>query len=218
MKKPLEFLRREAGLFVFDLDSTLIDGEGVDEFARELGVYDEVAKITERAMRGEIDFAESLRLRVEKLKGLTLSDIDRVYDRIPLMPGALELFGELKLRGHSIGIISGGFDLLAERYARDLGGVEALVVNELEMENGSATGKVVPPIVDSTEKAKALAHIAKELGIPLSHTVATGDGANDIPMLKLAGFGIAFRGKPKLREVAKASIDEKNLAKILDLL
>lgn len=218
MTKPLKFLRREKGLFVFDLDSTLIDGEGVDEFARELGVFDEVSEITARAMRGEIDFAESLRLRVEKLKGLTLSDIDRVYDRIPLMAGALELFGELKLMGHSIGILSGGFDLLAERYARDLGGVDALVTNELEMLNGTSTGKVIPPIVDAAGKAKALERIAIELEIPLSHTVATGDGANDVLMLERAGFGIAFLGKPKLKAVAKASIDEKNLAKILELL
>jgi phosphoserine phosphatase len=216
--KPLKFLRREKGLFVFDMDSTLIDGEGVDEFARERGVYDEVAEITERAMRGEIDFGESLRLRIEKLKGLTLADVDRVYDRIPLMVGALELVGELKLMGHLVGIISGGFDLLAERYGRDIGGADALVMNQLEMVDGIATGKVIPPIVDAAEKAKALTLVATELGIPLTHTVAIGDGANDIAMLERAGFGIAFRGKPKLRAVAKACIDEKDLRKVLDLM
>ncbi len=216
--KPLNFLRRERGLFVFDMDSTLIDGEGVDEFARERGIYDEVAKITEAAMRGEMDFDESLRRRIAKLKGLTLADVDRVYDRIPLMVGALDLIGELKLMGHAIGIISGGFDLLAERYARDIGGADALVMNQLEMVDGVATGHVVPPIVNAEEKAKALVLVAAELEIPLSHTVAIGDGANDVPMLSRAGFGIAFRGKPKLREVAKACIDEKNLKKVLELL
>lgn len=216
--KPLNFLRRERGLFVFDMDSTLIDGEGVDEFARERGIYDEVAKITEAAMRGEMDFDESLRRRIAKLKGLTLADVDRVYDRIPLMIGALDLIGELKLMGHAIGIISGGFDLLAERYARDIGGADALVMNQLEMIDGVATGHVVPPIVNAEEKAKALVLVAAELEIPLSHTVAIGDGANDVQMLSRAGFGIAFRGKPKLREVAKACIDEKNLKKVLELL
>jgi phosphoserine phosphatase len=217
-KKPLAFLRRETGLFVFDMDSTLIDGEGVDEFARERGCYDEIAAITEAAMRGEIDFDESLRRRIAKLKGLTLADIDRVYDRVPLMTGAAELIGELKLMGHKIGIISGGFDLLAERYARDVGGADALVMNQLEMVDGVCTGHVVLPIVNATEKANALVLVANELGIPLTHTVAIGDGANDIPMLGRAGFGIAFRGKPKLREVAKACIDEKDLRRVLDLM
>lgn len=216
--KPLAFLRRETGLFVFDMDSTLIDGEGVDEFARERGVYDEVAAITEAAMRGEMDFDESLRRRIAKLKGLTLADIDRVYDRVPLMVGAFDLIGELKLMGHKIGIISGGFDLLAERYARDVGGADALVMNQLEMVDGVCTGHIVMPIVNADEKAKALVLVASELGIPLSHTVAIGDGANDIPMLRRAGFGIAFRGKPKLREVANACIDEKNLKRVLDLM
>jgi phosphoserine phosphatase len=216
--KPLNFLRREKGLFVFDMDSTLIDGEGIDEFARELGVYDAVAAITVRAMRGDLDFDESLRLRVGMLKGLTLADIDRVYDRIPLTPGALELIGELKLMGHCIGIISGGFDLLAERYARDIGGADALVMNQLDLHEGICTGTVIPPIVNAAEKAKALVLVAGELGIPLTHTVAIGDGANDIPMLQQAAFGIAFRGKPKLREVAKACIDEKNLARVLDFM
>ncbi len=217
-KNPLNFLRRETGLFIFDMDSTLIDGEGVDEFARERGIYDEIAAITESAMRGEIDFDESLRRRIGKLKGLTLADIDRVYDRVPLMVGALELIGELKLMGHLVGIISGGFDLLAERYARDVGGVEALVVNQLDMVDGVCTGNIILPIVNAEEKAKALVLVANELGIPLSHTVAIGDGANDIPMLKQAGFGIAFRGKPKLREVAKACIEEKDLKRVLDFL
>jgi phosphoserine phosphatase len=216
--KPLNFLRRERGLFVFDMDSTLIDGEGVDEFARERGVYDEVAAITERAMKGEIDFDESLKQRMAILKGLTLADIDRVYDRVQLMTGALELIGELKLMGHAIGIITGGFDLLAERYARDIGDADALVMNQLEMVDGVCTGRVVPPVVNAEEKAKALALVAGELGIPLTHTVAVGDGANDVPMLERAGFGIAFRGKPKLRAVAKACIDEKDLRRVLDFL
>lgn len=216
--RPLAYLRKERGLFVFDMDSTLIDGEGVDEFARERGVYDEVAAITEAAMRGEMDFDESLRRRIAKLKGLTLADIDRVYDRVPLMIGALELISELKLRGHLVGIISGGFDLLAERYARDIGGADALVMNQLEMVDGVCTGHVVQPIVNAEEKARALVLVANELEIPLSHTVAVGDGANDIPMLQRAGFGIAFRGKPKLREVAKVCIDEKDLRRVLDFM
>lgn len=215
-KRPLAFLRREPGLFVFDMDSTLIDGEGVDEFARECGCYAEVAAITEAAMRGEMDFDESLRRRIAKLKGLTLADIDRVYDRVPLMPGAADLVGDLKRMGHRIVIASGGFDLLAERYARDLGGADSLVVNQLEMIDGICTGGILPPIVDAEAKANALVAAAEEFGIPLTHTVAVGDGANDIAMLGRAGFGIAFRGKPRLRAVAKACLDEKDLRRILD--
>lgn len=217
MTKPLAFLKKQPGLFAFDMDSTLVDGEGVDEFARELECYDEVAGITEAAMRGEIDFAESLTLRIALLKGLTVADIDRVYDRMPLMPGAVELVTELRKMGHKLAILSGGFDLLAERYARDLGGIDFILVNQLELVDGSATGKVLPPIVDAAGKARGLEQAAQQFKIPLSHTVATGDGANDIPMLQKAGFGIAFCGKPKLKTVAKASVDEKNLARILDL-
>ncbi len=216
--RPLAHLRNASALFVFDMDSTLVDGEGVDEFARELGIYEEIAAITARAMRGEIEFAESLTLRVAKLKGMTLSEVDRVYDRIPLMPGALDLVRELRLRGYSIAMVSGGFDLLAERYARDLGGLDALIVNQLEFADGVCTGKVIPPIVDAEEKAKGLELIAIELGIPLERTVAIGDGANDLQMLQKSGYGIAFCAKPKLRAVAKTCIDEKNLMRILDLL
>ncbi len=218
--RPLEFFRRskEIGLFVFDMDSTLVDGEGIDEFARERGSYAEVAAITERAMRGEIDFAESLRLRVEMLRGMTFAEVDRVYDRMPLMPGAQDLIRELRLRGHLIAMVSGGFDLLAERYARDLGGLDAIVVNQLEFVEGICTGMVTPPVVTAQGKAEALEMIAGEFDIPLARTVAVGDGANDIPMLEKAGYGIGFCPKPALRAVARTSIDEKNLLRILDLM
>lgn len=216
--KPLSYLRKERGLFVFDMDSTLVDGEGVDELARARGVFSEVAELTAKAMRGEIDFAESLAQRVALLKGATLSDIDEAYARMPLMPGAIDLIRELKKMNHRVAIISGGFDLLAERYERDLGGVDALIVNELEFIDGICTGRVIPPVITAKGKADGLVTTAGELGIPLSHTVAIGDGANDVEMLKVAGFGIAFCGKPKLKSVAKVSIDEKNLLKILELI
>lgn len=216
--KPLSFLRNRQGLFVFDMDSTLVDGEGVDELARARGVFSEVAELTAKAMRGEIDFAESLDRRVALLKGATLSDIDEAYARMPLMTGAIDLIRELKKMNHRVAIISGGFSLLAERYERDLGGLDALIVNELEFIDGICTGRVIPPVITAKEKADGLVTIAGELDIPLSHTVAIGDGANDIEMLKIAGFGIAFCAKPKLKSVAKASIDVKNLLKILELI
>ncbi|MBC7386319.1 MAG: phosphoserine phosphatase SerB [Cryobacterium sp.] len=214
----LSFLKDRPGLFAFDMDSTLVDGEGIDELARARGVYDEVSQVTERAMRGEIDFAESFTERLELLRGLTLLELDEVYDRMPLMPGAEDLIRELKKRGHRIAILSGGFDLLAERYARDLGGVDEIRVNGLEFVEGECTGKTIPPIIDAHGKARGLIEAAKKFRIPLSHTVAVGDGANDIEMFKTAAFGIAFCAKPKLRPYAKHCIDEKNLAKILDLL
>lgn len=217
LKHPLSFLRKEPGLFVFDMDSTLVDGEGIDELARARGVYDEVSAITESAMRGEIDFGESFRRRLSLLKGITLSDIDDAYDRMPLMPGAIDLFFELKKMGHRVGLLSSGFDLLAERYVRDLGGVDALAVNALELVEGICTGEVIAPVIDAHGKAEGLIAAAKALKIPLSHTVAVGDGANDIEMLRCSGFGIAFCAKPKLRPHAKICIDEKNLLRILDL-
>lgn len=216
--KPLAFLRKEPGLFVFDMDSTLVDGEGIDELARACGVFTEVAAITESAMRGEIDFNESFRRRLSLLRGLKLSDIDDAYDRMPLMPGAIDLFFQLKKMGHRIVILSGGFDLLAERYIRDLGGVDALSVNTLELVEGICTGEVIAPVIDARGKADGLVAAAKALRIPLSHTVAIGDGANDIEMFRKAGFGIAFCAKEKLRPYAKACIDEKNLMRVLDLI
>jgi phosphoserine phosphatase len=214
---PLRFLRSTPGLFAFDLDSTLVDGEGIDELARAIGVYDSVAAITEKAMRGEIDFTESFQARLALLKGLSLADVDTAYDRIPLMPGAIDVFNALRNDGHRIAILSGGFDLLAERYIRDLGGVDYLAINTLELEDGFCTGRAIPPIIDAEGKAKALVQAAQELGIPLSRTVAIGDGANDIPMLKTAACGIAFRGKPALRAVAQAVVEEKDLMQLLQL-
>jgi phosphoserine phosphatase len=216
--RPLSILRNEPGLFAFDMDSTLVDGEGVDELAREYGCYDEVAKITESAMRGEIDFSESLRRRIALLAGLGLDAIDAAYSRMPLMPGAIELFHELRKMGHKTAIVSGGFDFLAERYARDLGGVDFMRVNQLELDEGKLTGQVIPPIVDAQGKADGLREAARSFRIPLTHTVAVGDGANDVLLLQAAGFGIAFRAKPKLRLVAKHAIDEKDLSLVLSLL
>jgi phosphoserine phosphatase len=134
------------------------------------------------------------------------------------MPGAIDLFEALRKMGHRFAILSGGFDLLAERYARDLGGVDFVLVNQLELVDGECTGRVLPPIIDAEGKARGLEEAARKFRIPLSHTVAIGDGANDILLLRKAGFGIAFCAKPKLRAEAKHAIETKDLAKVLELL
>ncbi len=210
--------RRSKRLVVFDLDSTLIQCEVIDEFARELGVYGEVAEITERAMNGKIDFDESLRLRVSKLKGLTHAQIENVYQRIQLTPGAEDLVRTLSQLGYRTAIISGGFLTIAEKL-RDRLGIHSVYANKLEFDaHGAATGHVLPPIVNAQKKAALLEELARSEKVDLEQVIAIGDGANDLLMLERAGLGIAFNAKPMVREKAGTAINRKNLEAILHLL
>ncbi|WP_282785340.1 phosphoserine phosphatase SerB [Nocardia sp. CC201C] len=209
--------RRSKRLVVFDVDSTLIQGEVIEMLAAHAGVEDEVRQVTEAAMRGEIDFAESLRQRVATLAGLDASVIDEVADRIELTPGARTTIRTLRRLGFRCGVVSGGFRQVIEPLAHELE-LDFVQANTLEIVDGKLTGKVVGEIVDRAAKAVALRRFAAEAGVAMEQTVAVGDGANDIDMLNAAGLGIAFQAKPALREVADAALSHPYLDAILFIL
>ena len=209
--------RRNRRLFVFDMDSTLIQGEVIDELAKMVGVGDRVAEITEAAMRGELKFDESFTRRVALLKGLPAERVHSLVNSIPLAEGAERLIRTLKLLGYKTAILSGGFTFFARHLQARLG-IDYIHANELEIVDGMVTGNVVPPIVNGARKAALLAEIAKREGISLEQVVAVGDGANDIPMLNLAGMGIAYRAKPLVRQSVDQSISCLGLDGLLYLL
>jgi phosphoserine phosphatase len=209
--------RRNRRLFAFDMDSTLIQGEVIDELAKMAGVGDPVAKITESAMRGEIDFDESFTRRVALLKGVPSERVYSLLDTIPLAEGAERLIRTLKLLGYKTAILSGGFNFFARSLQQRLG-IDFVQSNELEIADSAVTGRVVPPIINGARKATLLADIAHREGISLEQVVAVGDGANDIPMLNLAGMGIAYRAKPLVRQNADQSISCLGLDGLLYLL
>lgn len=191
---------------VLDVDSTLITAEAIDLLAAHAGSRATVAAITERAMRGEIDFATSLHERVATLAGLPVTVLDDVLHEIELTPGARELVAELSRRGWPIGLVSGGFAEIVEPLAASLGIVHTRA-NRLEVAEGVLTGRVWGPVVDRTAKAAALREYARAEGVDLADTVAIGDGANDLAMLAEAGFSVAFNAKPLVREVADVALD-----------
>ncbi|MFF0494126.1 phosphoserine phosphatase SerB [Nocardia sp. NPDC004068] len=209
--------RRAKRLIVFDVDSTLIQGEVIEMLAAHAGVEDEVRAVTEAAMRGEIDFAESLRQRVATLAGLDETVIEEVADAIALTPGARTTIRTLRRLGFRCGVVSGGFRQVIEPLAHELE-LDFVQANTLEIVDGKLTGKVVGDIVDRPGKAVALRRFAAEAGVPMEQTVAVGDGANDIDMLNAAGLGIAFNAKPALREVADAALSHPYLDAILFIL
>jgi phosphoserine phosphatase len=209
--------RRHRRLIAFDMDSTLIQTEVIDELARLAGVGDEVAAITECAMRGELDFQTSFRRRVAMLKGLPASALQQVVDAVPLMDGAERLATTLRKLGYKMAILSGGFTFMGRELQRRLG-IEYLHANELDIRNDVVTGEVQTEIVDGARKAHYLTEIARAEGLSLEQVVAVGDGANDLPMLSAAGLGIAFRAKPLVRQSARQAISTLGLDGILYLL
>jgi phosphoserine phosphatase len=209
--------RRAKRLIVFDVDSTLVQGEVIEMLAARAGAQGTVAAITEAAMRGELDFAESLERRVATLAGLPATVIDEVADQLELMPGARTTLRTLRRLGYHCGVVSGGFRRIIDPLAHELM-LDFVAANELEIVDGILTGRVVGPIVDRPGKAKALRDFAEQAGVPMEQTVAVGDGANDIDMLAAAGLGIAFNAKPALREVADASLSHPYLDTVLFLL
>ncbi|WP_269801848.1 phosphoserine phosphatase SerB [Saccharospirillum mangrovi] len=209
--------RRNRRLVCFDMDSTLIETEVIDELARAAGVGDQVADITERAMAGELDFQASFRERLALLKGLDESVLAGIAERLPLTEGAERLIRTLKAYGFKTAILSGGFNYFGEHIQRKLG-IDYVFANELDFVDGKLTGQVKGTIVDGTRKAQLLRELAQREGIRLEQTIAVGDGANDLPMLSEAGLGIAFRAKPLVRESARHSISTLGLDGVLYLL
>ncbi|MDU0479819.1 phosphoserine phosphatase SerB [Staphylococcus chromogenes] len=209
--------RRGKGLICFDCDSTLITGEVIEMLAAHAGKEVEVAAVTDRAMRGELDFEESLRERVATLAGLDAGVIGQVASQLQLSAGARTTIRTLKRFGYKIAVVSGGFIQVLEGLAEDLE-LDFVRANKLEVVDGKLTGRVVGPVVDRQAKAAALAEFATECGLELSQTVAVGDGANDIDMISAAGLGIAFNAKPALRAVADASVTTQHLDEVLYML
>jgi len=209
--------RRSRRLVCFDMDSTLIQVEVIDELAKAAGVGEQVATITESAMRGEIDFSESFRRRMALLEGMEESVLQKVAESLPITEGAARLISHLRHFGYKVAILSGGFTYFAN-YLKEKLGVDYVYANQLDFENGKLTGKVKGDIVDGQMKANLLTKIAEQEGISTEQVIAVGDGANDLPMLAIAGLGVAFHAKPIVKEQAQHSIANLGLDAILYLL
>jgi phosphoserine phosphatase len=215
--QPATLLRHGMRLIVMDVDSTLVQGEVIEMLAERAGCLDDVARVTEAAMRGELDFEQSLRERVALLEGLEASALDRVYDAIVLSPGARTMVRTLKRLGYRFAIVSGGFTQVTDRIAADLG-IDFAAANELEVVDGKLTGRIIGPVVDRAGKAAALRRFAAEVGVSEAATVAIGDGANDLDMLAAAGLGIAFNAKPVVQQAADTAVNVPYLDAIMYLL
>ncbi|CCK81915.1 phosphoserine phosphatase SerB [Desulfobacula toluolica] len=209
--------RKHRKLVVFDMDSTLIQAEVIVELAKLAGVGEQVDKITEAAMRGEMDFKESFRQRVALLKGIREEQLAKVSRDLPLTDGADLVAKTLKALGYKLGILSGGFTFVGE-YLKDLLGFDYMYANDLDIKNGVVTGKVKGDIVDGEKKAVLLRQLAQKEGIVLEQTIAVGDGANDLPMISIAGLGVAFNAKPVVRKEASNAISSVGLDGLLYLL
>jgi phosphoserine phosphatase len=215
--QPASLLRRAMRMIVMDVDSTLVQGEVIEMLAAHSGHQAEVASVTERAMRGEIDFEASLRERVSLLAGIPASALDEVYDALVLAPGARTLIRILRRLGYRFGLVSGGFSQITDRLAADLG-IHYSRANELEIVDGVLTGGIVGDVVDRAGKAHALRDFAAAVGIPVESVVAIGDGANDLDMLEVAGLGIAYNARALVQEAADTAVNVPYLDTIMYLL
>jgi phosphoserine phosphatase len=215
--QPASLLRRAMRLIVIDVDSTLIQGEVIELLAAHSGHQAEVAALTERTMRGELDFESSLRERVALLRGIPASALDAVYDELVLAPGARTLVRILRRLGYRFALVSGGFSQITDRLADQLG-IHYARANELEIVDGVLTGRIVGEIVDRAGKAAALRYFAEQVGVPVESVVAIGDGANDLDMLEIAGLGIAYNAKALVQEAADTTVNVPYLDAILYLL
>ncbi|MBK5237860.1 MAG: phosphoserine phosphatase SerB [Actinomycetales bacterium] len=214
---PIHIVRSQRLLVVLDVDSTLIENEVIELLAAEAGSLELVVRVTERAMRGELDFAQSLRERVATLEGLPDSVFDVVRSRIRVTRGVPELIAGVKAAGGHVGVVSGGFHELLDPLAADLG-LDFWRANRLEVVDGQLTGRVVGEIIDGAAKATALTAWALETNTSLNDTVAIGDGANDLAMMAVAGLSIAFCAKPIVQKQANVALNDRDMAKALEII
>ena len=215
--QKMEAYRKNKRLVFFDMDSTLVDMEIIDEMAEKAGVFKEVSRITEKARRGDIDFEEALIQRVALLKGLKVEALEKIRSEMKLSEGAEDLVETLKGLGYKLGLVSGGFDYFAD-FLKERLSLDFSFANQLEIKNGALTGKVLGKIVDNTYKAKIVNMVSSEEGVLLDQTVAIGDGANDVLMLGQAGLGIAYNAKEKIERAANMSVGRARLINILYIL
>ncbi|RUM33046.1 MAG: phosphoserine phosphatase SerB [Archaeoglobus sp.] len=208
--QPYEMFRRNKRLIIFDMDSTLVDAEIIDKIAKAAGVEEEVKRLTEMAMNGEINFKEALVERVKLLKGLPVEVLEKIYSQIKLTEGAKELIKSLKESGYKVALVSGGFTYFTEKLKNELG-LDYAFGNELEIKDGKLTGRIKGRIIDAEEKARIIDELAKKEGISKESVVAVGDGANDRIMIENAGLGIAFNAKKVLKEVADGTLSKNHL-------
>jgi phosphoserine phosphatase len=204
-------------LVVLDVDSTLIEDEVIEMLAAEAGSAERVAEITRRAMNGEMDFEESLRERVATLDGLPISVLETVRARVSVTRGVPELIASVQDAGGAVAVVSGGFHEVIDPIATDLG-LDHWRANRLETSGGLLTGGLIPPIIDAAAKADALREWADLTGLPLSQTIAVGDGANDLPMMAICGLAVGFDAKAPVRDLAHVLLDERDLAMLLPLM
>jgi phosphoserine phosphatase len=215
--QKMEAYRKNKRLVFFDMDSTLVDMEIIDEMAQRAGVLKEVSRITEKAMRGDVDFEESLTQRVALLKGLRVEELEKIRNDMKLSEGAKDLVDTLKRLGFKLGLVSGGFDYFSD-FLREKLGLDFSYANQLEIKSGVLTGRVLGKIVDNAYKAKIVNMVSSEEGVLLDQTVAIGDGANDVLMLGQAGLGIAYNAKERLERAANMSLGRTRLKNILYIL
>ncbi|MFH1139716.1 MAG: phosphoserine phosphatase SerB [Pseudomonadota bacterium] len=215
--QAMETYRKNKRLIFFDMDSTLVDMEVIDELARAAGVFPEVARVTEKAMRGELDFEDALIQRVALLRGLKVEVMEKIRDEMKLSAGVEQVVATLKNLGYKLAVLTGGFDFFAEHLQARLS-LDFAFANHLEIKDGALTGRVVGRIIDAAQKARILNQVAREQGVMLDQTVAVGDGANDALMLGQAGLGLSYNAKPILDRVAHSAIGYTRLMNILYLL
>ena len=215
--QPANLMRRGMRLIVLDVDSTLVQGEVIEMLAEHAGHAEEVARVTEAAMSGELDFEQSLRARVALLEGVDAAALDRVYDDLALAPGARTMVRVLRRLGYRFALVSGGFSQITDRLAEELG-IDYARANELEIVDGRLTGRIAGDVVDRAGKAAALRDFAGAVGVPLEAVIAIGDGANDLDMLAVAGLGIAYNAKQVVRDAADTAVNVPYLDAIMYLL
>ena len=210
-------MNKVKGLCVLDVDGTLIEEEVIDLLGKEAGCEKEVAQITSQAMRGELDFESSLKKRVSLLKGISTDVFDKIYSELHLSKNASQFIKILQENQIEIGLVSGGFTIIVEKLAKEFG-IPLFVANQLEISDGHLTGNLIGPVISREVKEETLVSWAKELEVPFERTIAIGDGANDLKMLKRAGLGVAFCAKDIVNKEINIQVDERDFGKVLEMI